>query len=257
MSLFVQVQARNVSLRLSLTDETSCVEATAYLCEGSPCGDWVEMELTEDGSELYFTSEDILPGTDYSISVSFSFAGEEEGTKEINFMSLLDLSGLAPSAEAMEEVVLLQWEQVEGAQGYRLFQQYWGDNETQELDTFGSQDATSEEGMLVARITDQGFCSMATYLVQAFKDGLDEQEMIASNPVTILPNNTVPYKAEDLLITRARGEAMLEWQHLPCVQRYTVTFTSQDRVQIQEEVDFTIVVGRVTTCASGVCCIQR
>ena len=237
-----QVQARNVSLRLSLDDDASCVEATAFLCEGSPCGDWVEMELTEDGSELYFTSEDILPGTDYTISVSFTYSGEDVGTKEINFMSLLDLSGLEPSAEVVEEVVVLQWEQVEGAQGYRLFQQYWGDNATQEVDTVTSQDATSEDGMLVARITDQSVCSMATYLVLAIKDGLDEQEMIASNPVTVLPNNTVPYKAEDLLITRARGQATLEWQHLPCVQGYTVTFTSQDRVQIKEEVDFARVV---------------
>ena len=78
-------------------------------------------------------------------------------------------------------------------------------------------------------------CLTTTYL-QAVKEGLEEQPRISSNEVTVLPNNTEPFKAEEL---KEDGEDQrLEWKHMgPCIAGYTVTFTSQDGTELTDEVE--------------------
>ena len=80
---------------------------------------------------------------------------------------------------------------------------------------------------------------MSYGLTLTFRDNLerDEQPRISSNPVTVLPNNTEPFMAEDLQVhTEGREDVGVEWRHLPCVEGYTVTFTSKDGREVTEEV---------------------
>ena len=223
---------------MSLTEDTACInEVRVSLCKnGEECQEeeleWAEEEEDQPPA-LYIDKEDLAPGQGYELVLNFIHNGEEVGEIRQPFTTSLDLSQMEPLAVAVDEEVQVTWTEVEGADHYLVYRQYQGEEPEESIVTNVSEtEATSRE------VFDQRPCSTATYLVEAVREGLDEQPRIASNAVTVLPNNTAPYKAEELRVeTEGREDVGLEWRHLPCIAGYTITFTSlQDGRELTEEV---------------------
>ena len=210
-------------------------EVRALLCkEGADC-EAEELEWAEEEDQppaLYLDKEHLAPGQKYELVLSFIHNGEEVAELRESFTTSLDLSQLKPEAVAVEDKVVLTWAEVDGADNYLVHRQYEGEDPEEDLVT-----NVSESEAAGLDVLDQRLCSTATYLVEVVKEGLDEQPRISSNPVTVLPNNTEPFMAEDLQVhTEGREDVGVEWRHLPCVEGYTVTFTSKDGREVTEEV---------------------
>ena len=236
-----QFGSRNLSLWVSLTEDTACMdEVRLSLCKnGEECQeeelDKVEEEEEEDQyPAFYFEKDDLAPGQGYELVLNFIHAGEEVAEIRQPFTTSLDLSQMEPMAVHVNwDEVHVFWTEVEGADHYLVYRQYQGEEPEESIVTNVSEPEATE-----AAVYDQRPCSTATYLVEAVREGLDEQPRIASNAVTVLPNNSMAYKAEELRVeTEGREDVQLEWKHLPCAASYYVTFTSQqDGRELTEEV---------------------
>jgi len=231
----LEIGSRNLSVAVYLTEDTGCMEEVrALLCKDGDCEveelEWAEEE--DHPPALYLDKEHLAPGQKYELVLSFIHNGEEVAELRESFTTSLDLSQLKPEAVAVEDKVVLTWAEVDGADNYLVHRQYEGEDPEEDLVT-----NVSESEAAGLDVLDQRLCSTATYLVEVVKEGLDEQPRISSNPVTVLPNNTEPFMAEDLQVhTEGREDVGVEWRHLPCVEGYTVTFTSKDGREVTEEV---------------------
>ena len=214
-------------------------EVRLSLCKnGEECQEEELDKVEEEGEDqypaFYFEKDDLAPGQGYELVLSFLHAGEEVGEIRQPFTTSLDLSQMEPMAVHVNwDEVHVFWSEVEGADHYLVYRQYQGEKPEESIVTNVSEPEATE-----AEVYDQRPCSTATYLVEAVREGLDEQPRIASNAVTVLPNNTAAYKAEQLRVeTEGREDVQLEWKHLPCIASYYVTFTSlQDGRELTEEV---------------------
>merc|ERR1719447_2140238 len=209
----LEIGSRNLSIAVYLTEDTGCMEEVrALLCKDGDC-ELEELEWAEEEDHppaLYLDKEHLAPGQKYELVLSFIHNGE---------------------AVAVEDKVVLTWAEVDGADNYLVHRQYEGEDPEGDLVT-----NVSESEAAGLDVLDQRLCSTATYLVEVVKEGLDEQPRISSNPVTVLPNNTEPFMAEDLQVhTEGSEDVGVEWRHLPCVEGYTVTFTSKDGREVTEE----------------------
>ena len=230
-------------------------EVRVSLCKnGDDCEEEDELQKEEEEGyppAFYLDKVDLAPGQGYELVVSFIHNGEEVAEIREAFTTKLDLSQMEPEAVAVDDEVQVKWREVEGADHYLVYRQY-GAGEDPEIVT-----NVSDPEAAGLPVFDQRPCSTATYLVQvclyicvflylcicltttylqAVKEGLEEQPRIPSNAVTVLPNNTEPFKAEEL---KEDGEDQrLEWKHMgPCIAGYTVTFTSQDGTELTDEVE--------------------
>ena len=231
-----QFGSRNLSLSVFLTEDTACMnEVKVSLCKtGEECEEeeleWVEEE--DQPPALYLDKEDLAPGQDYELVLNFIHNGEDVGEIRESFTTSLDLSQMDPVAVAVDEEVQVTWTEVEGADHYLVYRQYQGEEPEE-----SSVTNVSESEAAGLEVFDQRPCSTATYLVEAVREGSDEQPRIPSNAVTVLPNNTAPFKAEEMLVeTEGREDVEVKWRHMPCITGYTITFTNQDGGELTEEV---------------------
>ena len=211
-------------------------EVKVSLCKNEDECEEEELERFEEEDQppaLYLDKVDLAPGQDYELVLSFIHNGEEVEEIREAFTTSLDLSQMDPVALAVDDEVQVTWTEVEGADHYLVYRQYQGE-EPEEPEIVTNVSETEAAGL---EVFDQRPCSTATYMVEAVREGLDEQRRIPSNAVTVLPNNTAPYKAEELRVeTEGREDVGVEWRHLPCIAGYTITFTSQDGQELTEEV---------------------
>ena len=234
LDLELEVEAHSMNLTMYLTEEMDCVEEVLVsLCRQEECEVVEDMESSEE--VVFYSRDDLLPGTDYTLRMAFYYLGEVVGSQERLLVTPLDLSGLQPSAAVVGEEVTVTWGEVEGAGEYLVYRQYTG--QPSQLVSGGTDADYTEEGNVTLRVTDQLVCSSATYLVQATRAGLEHQVGAATDLVTLLPNTSLPYRAEDLLVTTEGSEGThLEWRHRPCVHSYTVVFRTKDMKSHEEQV---------------------
>ena len=219
-------------------------EVKVSLCKtGEECEE-EELEWVKEKDQypaLYLDKKDLAPGQDYELVLNFIHNGIEVGEIRESFTTSLDLSQMDPVAVAVDTEVQVTWTEVEGVDHYLVYRQYQGEEPEE-----SSVTNVSESEAAGLEVFDQRPCSTATYLVEAVREGLDEQPRISSNAVTVLPNNTAPFEAEELSVeTEGREDVEVEWRHMPCIAGYTITFTNQDGEEFSEE---------VRTCKSASAC---
>ena len=210
-------------------------EVKVSLCKtGEECEE-EELEWVKEKDQypaLYLDKKDLAPGQDYELVLNFIHNGIEVGEIRESFTTSLDLSQMDPVAVAVDTEVQVTWTEVEGVDHYLVYRQYQGEEPEE-----SSVTNVSESEAAGLEVFDQRPCSTATYLVEAVREGLDEQPRIPSNAVTVLPNNTAPFKAEELLVeTEGREDVEVKWRHMSCIAGYTITFTNQDGSELTEEV---------------------
>ena len=231
----LEVASRAAAVSVELGEQVHCMDAVlAALCRQGECGEGVEMmreEEEEDYTILSLEVEELEPGTDYSIRVTYTYQGEEVGVHEEHFTTLLDLSTLQPNVSVVGEEVVLEWEEVEGATTYLVYRQYEG--EERDNSSVASVATSGATGVVVA---DQASCSTATYHVQPATATLGEQEMVATATATVLTNDTVPFVAEELEVLAEGAGVEVGWRHLPCLEHYTALFTDAEGREVQKEV---------------------